>query len=100
MKTEAGREQYLDSIKNIKDRTALTKIRFSNHELMIEKGKHLDLQENQRLCPLCDNKVEMRMKFTRTPVLMLVKSAFWEVPVLGMNWCLCCALSSIVNVSK
>ena len=63
LKTEIGREQYLDSIKNIKDRTALTKIRLSNHELMIEKGRHLDLQEHQRLCPFCDNKIENEQHF-------------------------------------
>ena len=47
VKTEAGREQFLDSIKNIKDRTALPKIRLYDHELMIEKERHLDLLENQ-----------------------------------------------------
>ena len=58
-----GREQYLDSIKNIKDRTALTKLRLSNHELMIEKGRHQDLLENQRLCPFCDNRIENEQHF-------------------------------------
>ena len=36
LKTEAGMEKYLDSI-NIKNRTALTKLRLSNHELMSSK---------------------------------------------------------------
>jgi len=63
LKTEAGMEKYLDSIKNIKNRTALTKIRLSNHDLMIEKGRHQDLQENQRLCPFCDNKIENEQHF-------------------------------------
>ena len=30
---------------------------------MIEKGRHLDLQENQRLCPFCDNKIENEQHF-------------------------------------
>ena len=30
---------------------------------MIEKGRHLDLQENQRLCPFCDNKTENEQHF-------------------------------------
>ena len=30
---------------------------------MIEKGSHQDLQENQRLCPFCDNKVENEHHF-------------------------------------
>ena len=51
LKTEKGMEGYLDSIKNIKDRTALTKIRLSNHNLMIEKGRHQGLEEWQTLCP-------------------------------------------------
>ena len=56
-------EKYLDSIKNIKNRTAFTKIRLSNHELMIEKGRHQGLQENQRLCPFCDNQIENEQHF-------------------------------------
>ena len=30
---------------------------------MIEKGRHQGLQENQRLCPFCDNKVENEFHF-------------------------------------
>ena len=30
---------------------------------MIEKGRHQGLQENQRLCPFCDNKVENGYNF-------------------------------------
>ena len=63
LKTEPGMEKYLDSIKNIKNRTALTKLRLSNHELMIEKGRHQDLLENQRFCPFCDNRIENEQHF-------------------------------------
>ena len=64
MKTEIGMENYLTSVENIMDRTALTKIRLSNHNLMIEKGRHQGLQENQRLCPFCtNNKVENEYHF-------------------------------------
>ena len=63
LKTEVGTEKYLDSIKNIKNRTALTKLRLSNHDLMIEKGRHQGLQENQRLCPFCDNQIENEQHF-------------------------------------
>ena len=63
LKTEIEMEEYLDSIKNIKDRTALTKICLSNHDLMIEKGRHQGLQENLRLCPFCDNKIENEQHF-------------------------------------
>ena len=63
MKTEIGMEEYLNSTENIKDRTALTKIRLSNHDLMIEKGRHRDLDENERLCPFCNNLVENEQHF-------------------------------------
>ena len=38
LKTETGFEDYLKSMENIMDRTDVTKIRLSNHDLMIEKG--------------------------------------------------------------
>ena len=63
LKTEIGMEDYLNSIENVRDRTALTKIRLSNHTLMIEKGRHQGLQENQRFCPFCDNQVENEYHF-------------------------------------
>ena len=64
LKTEIRMEDYLTSVENIKDRTALTKIRLSNHDLMIEKGRHQGLQENQRLCPFCtNNQVENEYHF-------------------------------------
>ena len=30
---------------------------------MIEKGRHQGLQENQRLCPFCDNQIENEQHF-------------------------------------
>ena len=30
---------------------------------MIEKGRHQGLQESQRLCPFCDNKIENEQHF-------------------------------------
>ena len=30
---------------------------------MIEKGRHQGLQENERLCPFCDNKIENEFHF-------------------------------------
>ena len=53
IKTEQGYENYLSVIKNVNQRTAVTKLRLSNHDLMIEKGRHLRLEINQRNCPLC-----------------------------------------------
>ena len=31
----------------------MTKFRLSNHMLMIEKGRHLNLDINERICPFC-----------------------------------------------
>ena len=32
----------------------MTKLRLSNHELMIEKGRHLKLAISERKCPFCN----------------------------------------------
>ena len=53
VKQEQGIENYLNSISNIESRITLSKIRLSNHDLMIEKGRHLVLDEYQRVCPFC-----------------------------------------------
>ena len=63
LKSEAGFEDYLKSMKNIMDRTAITKIRLSNHDLMIEKGRHEGLILNERLCPFCKNTIENEQHF-------------------------------------
>ena len=50
---EKGFENYLFNIKNVERRITLSKIRLSNHDLMIEKGRQLKLEVNQRNCPFC-----------------------------------------------
>ena len=62
-KTDIGKEEYLDTMENIWDRTALTKFRLSNHDLMIEKGRHEGLDEHQRWCPFCEDIVETEQHF-------------------------------------
>ena len=63
LKTEPGRETYLDGVKNISERTALTKLRLSNHDLLIEKGRHQGLSKHDRLCPFCENSIETEEHF-------------------------------------
>ena len=63
LKTETGFEDYLKSVENIMDRTAITKIRLSNHDLMIEKGRHQGLVLDERLCPFCKNTIENEQHF-------------------------------------
>ena len=52
LKQNRGLENYLKNV-NVEERTPLTKIRLSNHDLMIEKGRHQGLEVHQRNCPLC-----------------------------------------------
>ena len=53
IKTEIGIEKYLFCIPNVETRIAVSRIRLSNHDLMIEKGRHLNLEISRRNCPLC-----------------------------------------------
>ena len=41
-------------IPNVETRIAVSRLRLSNHELMIEKGRHLNLDISQRNCPFCE----------------------------------------------
>ena len=43
----------MKTVKNIKDRISMTKFRLSNHTLMIEKGRHLNLDKADRKCQFC-----------------------------------------------
>ena len=54
LKTEIGRAGYLDKITNFKKRKILAKLRLSNHTLMIEKGRHMGLEKEERVCPFCN----------------------------------------------
>ena len=51
-------EKYLIVVKNVFQRTAFTKLRLSNHALMIEKGRHLSLKRFDRTCPFCPWSIE------------------------------------------
>ena len=64
IKKESGFEIYLNQIP-MKDRTAFTRLRLSNHQLMIEKMRH-DFPkppESERRCPFCPNHVENEIHF-------------------------------------
>ena len=53
--TMGSRPHYVDSLVNKCDRSAISKIRVSAHPLMIERGRHLNMQRNNRYCPICNN---------------------------------------------
>ena len=63
VKTEAGLEDYLESVRNVSVRTQFTKFRISDHNLEIEKGRHRGLSADQRFCPFCEYEVENEIHF-------------------------------------
>ena len=63
LKKELGFEKYLSDLKSIKERTALTKFRISNHPLMIKKGRHQKINKENRYCPFCPGIVEDEKHF-------------------------------------
>ena len=62
-KTSIGLEKYILSGIAIQERISITKIRLSNHPLMIEKGRHLKIHKTQRFCPFCPNLIETEQHF-------------------------------------
>ena len=56
-------EIYLSSVQNISDRIALTQFRLSNHNLMIKKGRHQNMELHDRSCPFCPGNIENELHF-------------------------------------
>ena len=52
IKENLGTESYLNTIKNVKRRIHLSKLCLSNHELMIEKGRHSGIVAYNKFCSL------------------------------------------------
>ena len=50
-------------VENISDRMAFTKFRLSNHSLMIEKGRHQNMNLFDRTCPFCPGEIENEFHF-------------------------------------
>ena len=63
LKTKAGFESYIKIIPSEKERVALSKFPLSNPQLMIEKGRHMNIKRELRFCPLCPNAVEDEIHF-------------------------------------
>ena len=63
LKVNLGIENYLLSNLKIAERTSISKLRLSNHVLMIEKGRHQNIHKTLRLCPPCHNHVETEEHF-------------------------------------
>ena len=55
---------YLLCLRNVKNRIVLSRLRLSSHKLAIEKGRHLNVERNQRKCIYCDlNEIEDEFHF-------------------------------------
>ena len=74
-KTEIGLEKYTWQVKNVKHRIALSRLRLSCHQLMIEKGRHHrpSLDRSERKCPHCKNLVEDECHFITSCPLYLTE---------------------------
>ena len=63
IKTTIGIEGYLSKIHNTIDRISMSKFRLSNHRLMIEKGRHNNVEIQNRKCPFCLTHIEDEIHF-------------------------------------
>ena len=63
IKPLTGIEKYILTNANVDERISITKLRLSNHDLMIEKGRHLKIEKTQRFCPFCPNLIETEQHF-------------------------------------
>ena len=65
-KRDVSKSEYLEQVKNLKHRQALAKLRFGNHNLRIDSGRHCTpkLPETLRICQYCcSNQIENEMHF-------------------------------------
>ncbi len=70
-KTIVNLEKYLTNVKNRKHKIALTRFRVSNHDLLIEKGRHFrpKIERNERKCFICKDLIEDESHFiTKCPL--------------------------------
>lgn len=81
IKNNVSLEKYLEKVKNIRHKIALTRFRLSNHNLLIETGRHLrpKLERHDRKCFVCKNEIENELHFvTKCPVYSNERKALYE----------------------
>ena len=74
-------EKYLYTIENLKHKIALSRFRLSNHNLLIERGRHMRprLERNDRKCFVCSDKIENEMHFvTECPLYENERSVLFQ----------------------
>ena len=87
LKKTIGLENYLINTKNTTDRISMTKIRLSNHGLMIEKGRHNHIERENRKCPFCKHRVEDEFHFIiECPTYASIRAQFLEKLNLRDNY--------------
>jgi hypothetical protein len=64
-KTAFEREPYLDLISNFQLRKVISKFRCSDHRLEIEKGRHDNVNVEDRICRICNMSVENEFHFLK-----------------------------------
>ena len=65
-KTSIGLETYITETSSTPDRIVVTKLRLSNHRLMIEAGRPDHIAREQRYCSFCSHVVENESHFMFT----------------------------------
>ena len=71
----------MDSISDFTLRKIITKFRCSDHCLEIEKGRHIKLKPEERICKLCKSDVETELHFIQDCPAYIVTFGhiFWEI---------------------
>ena len=63
LKTDLGIEKYLTAVLNTAERVLMSKFRLSNHTLMVEKGRHENINPEERFCSFCHQEMEDEFHF-------------------------------------
>ena len=80
VKTNIGIENYLIDVQNVPERISLSKLRLSNHTLMIETGRHKKIEREKRFCPFCSSKVEDEFHFiVECPIYNHLRWELWNI---------------------
>ena len=68
----------MDSILDFILRKIITKFRYSDHCLEIEKGRHIKLKPEERICKLCKSDIETELHFIQDcPAYSDIRSHFF-----------------------
>jgi hypothetical protein len=71
------RPLYVDSLVNISERAAISKIRTSAHLLMIERGRHKNIPTSERFCTVCKSgKIENEEHFRPYTLMHNIHNVF------------------------